>query len=79
MRCLPWHRTNRFLTEAQIAELQPQVPEWQVKEINGMQRLERAFKRYKGLVIRHTEEKYKQIRPPVNNILACDFPITDSI
>jgi 4a-hydroxytetrahydrobiopterin dehydratase len=33
-----------ILTEAQIAELQLQVPEWQVKEVNGTKRLGRVFK-----------------------------------
>ena len=36
--------TEPTLTEAQIAELQPQAPEWQVKEVGGMKRLERVFK-----------------------------------
>ena len=32
------------LTAAQIADLQPQVPDWQVKEVDGILRLERVFK-----------------------------------
>ena len=31
-------------TDAEIAELRPQVPEWQVVERDGVKRLERVFK-----------------------------------
>ena len=31
-------------TDAEIAELHPQVPEWQVVERDGLKRLERVFK-----------------------------------
>ena len=43
-KCVACRGTEPTLTEAQIAELQPQVPEWQVKEVNGMKRLERVFR-----------------------------------
>ena len=33
-----------MLTNAQIAELHPQVPNWQVVERDGIKRLERTFK-----------------------------------
>ena len=32
------------MTEAEIAELRPQVPEWQVIERGGIKRLERRFR-----------------------------------
>jgi len=43
-KCVACRGTEPILTEAQIAELQPQVPEWQVKEVGDMKRLERVFK-----------------------------------
>jgi len=43
-KCVACRGTEPTLTDAQIAELQPQVPEWQVKEVGGMKRLERVFK-----------------------------------
>jgi 4a-hydroxytetrahydrobiopterin dehydratase len=33
-----------MLTDSQIYELMPKVPEWQVKEVDGEKRLERVFK-----------------------------------
>ena len=33
-----------MLTDAEINSLHPQVPEWQVKEVDGVKRLERVFK-----------------------------------
>lgn len=44
MKCVACRGGEPTLTEAQIAEYQPQVPEWQVKEVDGVKRLERAFK-----------------------------------
>jgi 4a-hydroxytetrahydrobiopterin dehydratase len=44
MKCVACRGAEPVLTDAQITEFQPQVPEWQVKEINGMKRLERVFK-----------------------------------
>ena len=43
-KCVPCRGGEPTLTEAEIEELQPQVPEWQVKEVNGILRLERVFK-----------------------------------
>ncbi len=31
-------------TDAEVAELQPQVPEWQIIEKDGIKRIERSFK-----------------------------------
>ena len=33
-----------MLTDAETNELHPQVPEWQVREVDGIKRLERVFK-----------------------------------
>ena len=43
-KCVACRGTEPTLTEDQIAELRPQVSEWQVKEVGGMKRLERVFK-----------------------------------
>ena len=43
-KCVACRGTEPTLTDEQIVELQPQVSEWQVKEVNGMKRLERVFK-----------------------------------
>ena len=32
------------LTEREIKTLQPQIPDWQIKEVDGEKRLERVFK-----------------------------------
>lgn len=44
MKCVACRGGEPILTNAEITELQPQVPEWQVKEVDGMKRLERIFK-----------------------------------
>jgi len=44
MKCVACRGGEPTLTDAEIAELQPQVPDWQVKEVNGEKRLERVFK-----------------------------------
>jgi len=44
MKCVACRGGEPKLTESEILELQPQVAEWQVKEVNGMKRLERVFK-----------------------------------
>lgn len=43
-KCVACRGGEPTLTDAEIAELQPQVPEWRVKEVGGMKRLERVFK-----------------------------------
>jgi 4a-hydroxytetrahydrobiopterin dehydratase len=44
LKCVACRGGEPTLTEAQISEFQPQVPEWQVKEVDGVKRLERVFK-----------------------------------
>ena len=44
MKCVACHGGEPTLTDAEIAELHPQVPEWQVVEVDGEKRLQRIFK-----------------------------------
>ncbi len=44
MKCVACRGGEPTLSEAQIAEFRPQVPEWEVKEVDGVKRLERVFK-----------------------------------
>jgi 4a-hydroxytetrahydrobiopterin dehydratase len=43
-KCVACRAGEPTLTDDEIAQLQPQLPDWQVKEVDGMQRLERVFK-----------------------------------
>jgi 4a-hydroxytetrahydrobiopterin dehydratase len=43
MKCTACRRGEPTLTEAEIAELRPQVPDWQLVEREGIKRLERVF------------------------------------
>ena len=43
-KCVACRAGEPTLTESEIYMLQPQIPEWQVKEVEGMKRLERVFK-----------------------------------
>lgn len=44
LRCVACRGGDPALTEIEIAELAPQVPEWHVVELGGEKRLERVFK-----------------------------------
>ena len=44
MKCTACRGDEPTLTNAEISELRPQVPEWQVVEHEGTKRLERAFR-----------------------------------
>jgi 4a-hydroxytetrahydrobiopterin dehydratase len=44
MRCTACRGDEPTLTDAEIAEMHPQVPEWQVVEREGIKRLERVFR-----------------------------------
>jgi 4a-hydroxytetrahydrobiopterin dehydratase len=44
LKCATPRGSEPLLTSAEIYRLQPQIPEWQIKEVEGMQRLERVFK-----------------------------------
>lgn len=43
-KCIACRGTEPTVTEAEIAEYHPQIPDWQIKEVDGMRRLERVFK-----------------------------------
>jgi 4a-hydroxytetrahydrobiopterin dehydratase len=43
MKCTACRGNEPTLTDAEIAELRPQVPDWQVVEREGTKRLERTF------------------------------------
>jgi 4a-hydroxytetrahydrobiopterin dehydratase len=43
-KCVPCRSGEPALAEQQVRELHVQVPEWQVIEVDGIQRLERVFK-----------------------------------
>ena len=44
MKCVACRKGEPMVTEAEIAELHPQVAGWQIVERDGIQRLERIFK-----------------------------------
>ncbi|NJC95497.1 MAG: 4a-hydroxytetrahydrobiopterin dehydratase [Anaerolineales bacterium] len=44
LKCVACRGSEPKLTDAEIAELQPQVPEWEIVEQDGVLRLERMFK-----------------------------------
>jgi 4a-hydroxytetrahydrobiopterin dehydratase len=44
MKCVACRGGEPTLTDDQIAGLMPQVHEWQVREVEGVRRLERVFK-----------------------------------
>ena len=43
LKCTACRGGDPTLTDAEIADLQPQIPDWRVIEVNGMRRLERVF------------------------------------
>ena len=44
MRCVACRSDAPTVTEAEIAELQPQVPEWEITEQEGIRTLSRVFR-----------------------------------
>ncbi len=44
MQCVPCHGGEPPLSQAEVAALQPQVPEWSVTVIDGVPRLERVLR-----------------------------------
>lgn len=44
LKCVPCRGGEPPLDQAEIDELKPQVPDWQVHEREGIKRLERVFK-----------------------------------
>ena len=43
-RCTACRRDSPRVTEAEVRELQPQIPQWSLAEVDGVARLERAFR-----------------------------------
>lgn len=43
-RCTACHKDSPRVTEAEIAELKPHVPDWELNEVDGELRLERTFR-----------------------------------
>ncbi len=43
-RCVACRRDSPPVTDAEIAELKPQIPDWNMLERDGVPRLERTFK-----------------------------------
>jgi 4a-hydroxytetrahydrobiopterin dehydratase len=43
MRCTACRPGEPTVTDAEIAELRPQIPDWQIVERDGVRRLERVF------------------------------------
>ena len=44
MKCVACRAGEPTVTDSEIEVLHPQIPEWQVKEADGVKRLERVFK-----------------------------------
>jgi 4a-hydroxytetrahydrobiopterin dehydratase len=44
MKCVACKAGEPTLTPVEIAELQPQVPEWALSEVDGIKRLQRVFR-----------------------------------
>jgi len=43
-KCVACRRDEPTLTDSEISELHPQIADWQIKEVDGIKRLERVFK-----------------------------------
>ena len=44
MKCTACRKGEPTVTDTEISELQPQIPEWRIEEREGIKRLERVFK-----------------------------------
>jgi 4a-hydroxytetrahydrobiopterin dehydratase len=44
MKCVACRKGDPALTDAEIKHLHLQIPAWQIREVEGMKRLERVFK-----------------------------------
>jgi 4a-hydroxytetrahydrobiopterin dehydratase len=42
-KCVACNKDAPKVTDEEIAELHPQIPEWDIVEVDGVKRLERAF------------------------------------
>jgi 4a-hydroxytetrahydrobiopterin dehydratase len=43
LHCVACRRDAPRVTDAEIAELRPQIPDWELVEVDGVERLTRAF------------------------------------
>jgi 4a-hydroxytetrahydrobiopterin dehydratase len=43
MTCVACRRDAPTVSDAEIAELRPQVPDWEIVEVDGIKRLKRSF------------------------------------
>ena len=43
MKCVACRRDAPTVTDAEISELQPQIPDWSLVEVDGVKRLTRVF------------------------------------
>src|SRR5439155_9305974 len=43
MKCVACRRNAPTLADAEIAELHPQIPDWEIVELDGIKRLRRVF------------------------------------
>ena len=43
-KCIACRRGDPALSEHEISDLLPQIPDWQINEIDGVKRLQRIFK-----------------------------------
>lgn len=43
LKCIACRGGDPQLTEGEIAELHPQVPDWQIVDVDGVKRLQRVF------------------------------------
>ena len=43
-RCVACRRDSPRVTDMEITELLPEIPEWQLTDVDGIKRLERAFR-----------------------------------
>ena len=43
-KCVACRAGEPTVTDAELAELQPQIPEWSIREVDNEKRLERIFK-----------------------------------
>ena len=44
IKCVACRAGEPTVTDSEIDMLRPQIPEWQIKEVDGIKRLERVFK-----------------------------------
>ena len=44
LKCIACRKGEPTVTEEEIAEFRPQVPDWDISEVDGVKRLEKVFK-----------------------------------